>query len=277
MLNMASGALSPARALRWLDARLGRGSYPALKERLDPAREYTQLIYGRLLSDLVNGEVNWLDAGCGARILEMRSAGAERETAAAARLSAGCDLVLPALRAHRTLVNRVCCDVRALPFRDRSFQLVSLNNVAEHLEEPVQVFGEIARVLDAGARLVIHTPNAAGYFVRIVRLGKRILPRRLVRWLIRFLEGRGDEDIFPTYYSANTRAALTCLAHEAGMAVESVSLLPCRPLFYFAAPLSALELVATRALIRRGFAELGAIAILAVFRRQARRTSGGDA
>ncbi len=272
---MAACVLSPVRALQWLDARFGRGSYPALRERLDPAREYTQLAYGRLLSGFVNNGVNWLDAGCGAQVLGLRSPAAERETAAVARLSAGCDRVLAALRAHRTFVNRVCCDMRALPFRARSFQLVSLNNVAEHLEEPERVFCEIARVLDDGARLVIHTPNAAGYFVHLVRLGRRILPHRLIRSLIRFLEGRDDDEVFPTYYAANTRAVLMRLAQKAGMVVESMRLVPGRPLFYFAAPLSALELVATRAIARRGFEELSAIAIVAVFKCH-RRAAEGD-
>lgn len=274
---MAERASSTARALRWLDAHLGRGSYPALRRRFDPAREYTQLRYGRLLSELVNPAVNWLDAGCGARILEVGSADAERAAAAAARISAGCDLAMPALRAHRSLANRVCCDLRALPFRTRSFQLVSLNNVAEHLEDPAPVFCEIARILDAGARLVIHTPNAKSYFVRLARLGRRILPRGLVRSLILFLEGRGDEDVFLTYYAANTRAALLRLARGAGMAVETMHLLPCRPLLYFAAPLSALELVATRTLMRRGFAELGASTIVAVLRRDPSGAGGVDA
>lgn len=273
---MASYALWPARALGWLDARLGRGSYPVLRDRLDPAREYTQLIYGRILRKLVNGRVNWLDAGCGAQILEVRSADEERETAAAARIGVGCDLAMSTLGAHRTLTSRVCCDVRALPFRDRSLQLVSLNNVVEHLEDPMPPFREIARVLDDGARLLIHTPNAASYFIRLVRLGKRILPGRAVRGLIRFLDGRGDEDAFPTYYAANTRAALVRLAQESAMTVERLSLLPCRPLFYFAAPLSVLELVATRAMIRSGFVELGASALVAVFKRVPRRADGGD-
>ena len=257
----------PAQAWKWLDDHFGRGSYHALRRWLDPAREYTQLTYARTLRDFLSGETYWLDAGCGHQILELRSSREERETVSAARFAAGCDRGLFALRAHRTLANRVCCDLAALPFRDRSFQVVSLNNVAEHFGEPAPAFREIARVLDFGGRLVLHTPNAAGYFVRIARLGRRILPRRLVLGLINYLEGREDEDVFPAYYCANTRRALTRLAGEAGMVVENLALLPCRPLFYFAAPLSALELLATRALIAGGFEELGSIAIVGVLRR----------
>jgi SAM-dependent methyltransferase len=270
---MGDAATRPARTLRWLDDRFGRGSYYVLRNWIDPTREYTQLIYGRLLRDLANGRATWLDAGSGHQILELRSSDEEREAIAAARFVAGCDLELSALRAHRTLANRICCNLAALPFRDRSFQLVSLNNVAEHFADPAPVFREIARVLDLEGRLVIHTPNAAGYFVRSARLARRILPRRLVLSLISYTEGRGDDDVFPTYYRANTRAALERLAVEAGMAVERLNLLRGRPLFYFAIPLSALELIATRALVWSGLEGFGCKAIIGVLRRE--RGAGG--
>lgn len=269
---MANAAAVPARACKWFDDRFGRGSYHALRDWLDPTREYTQLIYarllGRLLRELGDGRAGWLDAGCGRRILELRSGAQEREALAAARFAVGCDLEQSALRAHRTLANRVRCDLAALPFRDRSFRLVSLNNVAEHCADPTPIFREFARVLDFGGRLVIHAPNAAGYFVRIARFARRVLPRRFVSKLISYMEGRGDEDVFPTYYRANTRAALVRLAAEAGMAVERVSLMRGRPLFYFAVPLSALELIATRVMIWAGLEGFGCKVIIGVLRRE---------
>ncbi|HVB80566.1 MAG TPA: class I SAM-dependent methyltransferase [Candidatus Binataceae bacterium] len=264
---MREAAALPGRAWKWLDDRFGRGSYRVLRDWLDPTREYTQLIYGRLLGELADGRTSWLDAGCGRRILELSSSAREREALTGARFAVGCDLELSALRRHRTLSNRICCDLAALPFRDRSFQLVSLNNVAEHFADPAPIFREIARVLDLDGRLAIHTPNAAGYFVRVARLARRVLPRRLVLGLISYMEGRGDDDVFPTYYRANTRAALVRLAAEAGMAVERLSLVRGRPLFYFAVPLAALELVATRVMVRGGLEGFGCKAIIGVLAR----------
>ncbi len=277
---MGNAAAVPARAWKWLDDRFGRGSYHALRDWLDPTLEYTQLIYGRLLRRLLrepaDGRTGWLDAGCGRQILELRSGADEREALAAASFAVGCDLELPALRAHRTLANRVCCDLAALPFRDRSFRLVSLNNVAEHCADPAPIFREFARVLDFGGRLVIHAPNAAGYFVHIARLARRMLPHCLVLKLISYMEARGDDDVFPTYYRANTRAALMRLAAEAGMEVERLTLMRGRPLFYFAVPLSALELVATRAMVWAGLEGFGCQVIIGVLRREggAERAAG---
>jgi hypothetical protein len=120
-LITGDAATRPARALKWFDDRFGRGSYYVLRDWIDPTREYTQLIYGRLLRDLANGRASWLDAGSGHQILELRSSDEEREAIAAARFVAGCDLELSALRAHRTLANRICCNLAALPFRDAAF------------------------------------------------------------------------------------------------------------------------------------------------------------
>jgi len=104
--------------------------------------------------------------------------------------------------------------------------------------------------------------------VRIARLARRVLPHRLVLKLISYMEGRGDDDVFPTYYRANTRAALVRLAAEAGMAVESLTLMRGRPLFYFAVPLSALELIATRAMVWAGLEGLSCKVIIGVLRRE---------
>lgn len=279
---MGNAAAVFARGWKWLDDRFGRGSYHALRDWLDPTLEYTQLVYGRLLGRLLresgDGRASWLDAGCGRRILELQSGAEEREAFGAARFAVGCDLEQSALRAHRTMTNRVCCDLAALPFRDRSFRLVSLNNVVEHFADPAPIFRELARVLEIGGHLAIHCPNAAGYFVRSARLARCILPHRLALKLISYMEGRGDDDMFPTYYRASTRAALMRLAAQAGMAVESLNLMRGRPLFYFALPLSALELIATRSMVWAGLEGFGSKVIIGVLRREgAAHRPAGDA
>ena len=46
-----------------------------------------------------------------------------------------------------------------LPLRSASLDLITLNNVAEHLQHPREVLSEFARVLAPGGRVIIHTPN----------------------------------------------------------------------------------------------------------------------
>jgi SAM-dependent methyltransferase len=254
-----------------LDRAIGRASYRWLRPRLDPAREYTQLVYARTLRDHLTPSTRWLDAGCGHMVSVTWRDAEERAVVARAGLAVGCDLFAPSLARHRSLDHRVQCSVAALPFRDGSFDLVTLNMVAEHLEDPGRVFAEIARALDGGGRLVIHTPNVASYFLLLVRLGRRLVPERLARALIWFLEGRTEDDVFPTHYRANTRADLARLLRECAIEEERVALLVDRPFFYFFLPLAVLEILFSKALQRLGWQRAAADTILGVYRRAAAR------
>ncbi|MGE3342199.1 MAG: class I SAM-dependent methyltransferase [Vicinamibacterales bacterium] len=50
-----------------------------------------------------------------------------------------------------------------LPFGDRAFQGVVLDNVLEHLSEPHALLHEIARVTSPGATLIVGVPGQRGY------------------------------------------------------------------------------------------------------------------
>jgi SAM-dependent methyltransferase len=184
------------------------------------------------------------------------------------QMAVGCDLDLPALQRHRSLTHRLCATLQGLPFRDGSFDILTLNYVVEHLEQPSEVFAELVRVLGPNGRLIVLTPNAASYYIRLTRFGQRLLPRSFVLWWIRYLEERKPEDVFPAFYRANTRRRLSELLTRAGMIEEEISLLNDQPLFHFAAPLSAVELLFSRLLMWVGLRELAAVSILAAYRRR---------
>lgn len=74
----------------------------------------------------------------------------------------GCDLWLPAVkfcREHRVYDDQVRCDVRALPFREHSFDIVVACEVLEHLSkaEGGRFIEQAERI--ASRRLAISTPN----------------------------------------------------------------------------------------------------------------------
>ena len=140
--------------------------------------------------------------------------------------------------------------------------------VAEHLERPEAVIAELTRVLEDSGLLLIHTPNAAGYGVRLAQLTWQLMPRRVVHSLIRFLEHREAEDVFPTFYRANTRKRLYELASCVGMEEQEFKFVEGRSCFYFLAPLSVLELVLCRLLRSLGRKDLSAGEILAVYRKK---------
>lgn len=67
--------------------------------------------------------------------------------------SVSCDLRKPLNR----VLNFIQCDAHNLPFMEDSFGLVTLFEVLEHVDSPMQVLREAKRV---GRRLVLSTPNA---------------------------------------------------------------------------------------------------------------------
>jgi SAM-dependent methyltransferase len=255
------------RVLEFLDRFVGRGSYRPLKRWLDPKTEYTQITYGRVLDKILGPSTRWLEAGCGHEILKHGAGTEQFDLSSKPRMAVGCDIDMASLREQHVLKNRVCCNLEALSFRSGSFEVVTLNNVAEHIANPVKLFSELARVLKDNGHLVIHTPNANGYWVLISRLGRFLLPERFVFGLIKFMEHREENDVFPTVYRANTRSRLVELASGAGMTVESVSLLRHRPLFYFFAPAAVVELLSARLLTWLSMEEFASSVLLAVFRR----------
>lgn len=251
----------------FLDRYLGRGSYRPLKRWLDPKSEYPQITYGRVLDKALGPSVRWLEAGCGHEILK-HGAGTERfDLSSKPRMAVGCDLDMPSLREQRVLKNRVCCNLEALSFHSGTFEVISLNNVAEHIANPAKVFSEFARVLKNDGRLIIHTPNAHSYWVLISRVGRALLPERMVFRLIKYIEYREEDDVFPTVYRANTRSRLAELASHSGMTVESISFLRHRPLFYFFAPAAVVEILFARLFVWLGMEEFVSSVLLGVFRR----------
>jgi LSD1 subclass zinc finger protein len=260
----------------WVDEYFGRGSYDWIRPWLAPYQEDTHLAYARTLSRLVQPGIRWLDAGCGHKILARNLEKDEKEIAGRTCHAVGCDTFVPSQQQHRSLENIVSCDINSLPFCDGSFDLVTLNMVAEHLREPERAFSELARVLDRGGQLVIHTPCASSYEIWIIRLGWRIAPRKAGHWMIRFLEGRDPGEVFPTFYRANTRSQLSRLMKESGLFEEELRVIEGRPFFYFAAPLSILEIVLERFLRAIGKNEVCPATFQGIYRRSGNRRPAPD-
>jgi SAM-dependent methyltransferase len=255
------------------DSYLGRGSYHRLRRWLDPQWNYSPFAYAQAVDELLKPGMRWLDAGCGHQILEFRLLKQEKALVARASSAVGCDAYLAGLKTHRSLHKIACCSLDGLPFENGSFDLVTLNMVAEHLPHPEAVFAELARIVDHEGLLVVHTPNASGYQPVLSRIGSKLLPKGWLYRIIRFLEHREPEDVFPTFYRANTRQRLRELLSANGLVERKASLLTGRPLFYFFAPFCVLELLLRRLLTACGCREFTAATILGVYRRTANTES----
>jgi SAM-dependent methyltransferase len=226
--------------------------YGRLRDAIAPGLRYSQHFYEQHLAQTVAPDLDWLDLGCGHRVLPEWRASAERAIVGGCRSATGIDYDMPSLAKHRSMRRLVRGDIARLPFRDGSFDLVTANMVVEHLNDPERQFREIGRVLRPGGMLLLHTPNALGYSTMVGRL----VPERVKRMLIRALDSRTPDDVFPTFYRANTPAALARIAPRAGLDLASCSMVATDAMFAVVPPLAAVELMVIRLLMTkrlRGF------------------------
>ena len=70
----------------------------------------------------------------------------------------------------------VVCDVQAIPFGDREFDVVVANHMLYHVPDRKKAFAEIRRVLKPGGRLYA-AANGKGDKRSITELGRRVSPR----------------------------------------------------------------------------------------------------
>jgi len=99
---------------------------------------------------------------------------------------------------------------------DGSIDFAYSRAVMEHVDAPALAFAEIARVLAPGGRYLALTPSFWDYGSLVAW----IVPNIYHGWLVKRLEGRAEEDTFPTRYRANTRSAVERFARGAGLEVS---------------------------------------------------------
>ncbi len=170
-----------------------------------------------------------IDAGGPGRVLAEIGCGREarrlRKAAENYSFSIGLDYemaITPAAH-ERWAVARA--DGHRLPLRDASVDTVAMENVVEHLAEPLVAFRECARVLKPGGCLLILTVNQTHPPIVLARA----LPHRARQFLNRVATGTREQDTFPTYYRANSEARLCRAAHAAGFQMRSFRYLSGHP------------------------------------------------
>ncbi|MFA6518820.1 MAG: class I SAM-dependent methyltransferase [Candidatus Shapirobacteria bacterium] len=103
-------------------------------------------------------------------------------------------------------------NLEKIDYPSESFDVATSLWVAEHLENPEKVFKEIFRILKLGGIFLMATPNANCWLLLI----KKLMRQGQSNFFVQLLYGRRDEDIFPTYYRANTVKEMTRLLKKAG-------------------------------------------------------------
>ncbi|MGH9935513.1 MAG: class I SAM-dependent methyltransferase [Blastocatellia bacterium] len=208
-----------------------------MNEPNDSPPRHPQRTYFDRVRRSLDGKTRWLDVGCGRQLAPWwmkEQSEVEADLKSRAQSLIGVDPDFAALAGNRALTLRINADVVRLPFAGGSFDLVTSNMVFEHVEAPLASVQEIRRVLGAGGRLIVLTPN----WLDIVTIAARIVPNRWHPAVVSRVEERGAADVYPTHFRFNRPATIEKILREAGFGRWSVESLE-HPDVYAHAPIVA--------------------------------------
>lgn len=180
-----------------------------LLDRFYDDRKHPYRIFERRVDALVSPQAVLLDAGCG------RTTPVLRRYLGRAKRLIGVELVpiietVPGIETYNA-------DLASLPLESESVDVIMSRSVFEHLTDPQAVYREFARVLRPGGVVVFLTANMWDYGTLVARM----IPNQFHGAIVKRVEGRPEEDTFPTAYQTNTRRQVERLARHSGFSVET--------------------------------------------------------
>ncbi len=177
------------------------------------------------VSEVARPDSRLLDAGCGCDFPLLHRYGS------LVSFAVGVDRVQPSTES-RERPRVIQGDLRSLPFRDSSFDLIVSRSVIEHLEQPLDVFRELSRLLGKRGKLIFTTPNRYYYSSVVARL----IPFRLKAAYMKRVFGDDGYDHFPVFYRANTGRAFRRLAAASGLRITSMKAIRHYPFYLVFSP-----------------------------------------
>lgn len=155
----------------------------------------TQVYLSKAFKSLCQNNITVLDAGCGNGNYVIDENHQKISSAI------GLDVAPEYTQKNICLDKIYFGNLEQMPFADNSFNSVISLWVLEHVKNPRRVFSEIHRVLKPGGLFFFATPNSDYLPLKIIHFLKS---SKLNHFLNQFLFGRKSEEVFPTYYRANT-------------------------------------------------------------------------
>ncbi len=174
--------------------------------------------YEAALTSLVREDTDWLDVGCGWRLLPQNQRLAQL-LAARCRFVAGVDPD-PSIERNPLLDEKHRCRLEDLD-TERRYSLISLRMVAEHIANPDAAIAALGRLATDGGLVVVYTVHKWAP----VSLAAAATPMWLHHLAKRLLWGANPSDTFPTVFKLNTRKRLARIFGAYGFREESYSLL----------------------------------------------------
>jgi 2-polyprenyl-3-methyl-5-hydroxy-6-metoxy-1,4-benzoquinol methylase len=165
--------------------------------------------YEAMVAKLVNGQSTWLDVGCGHDLLSANPKLAQV-------LSDRCALLVgldpdDAVADNRWVHEAVKGTLEDYQ-SDRTFDIITLCMVAEHLPNAEASVKALARLTKPGGRVILYTVSKWSPLAVLARL----VPFRLHHAIKRRMWGSQECDTFPVAYRMNTRARVSELFLQRG-------------------------------------------------------------
>ena len=197
-----------------------------------------QIYFAQSLRRYVRPGCRWLDVGCGHTLLPdwAMPMDEQQRLVGSAALMVGVDMDEGIVN-HPLLPYRIMAVGGMLPFKNGTFDLVTANMVVEHVGDPSSFLSDISRVLRPGGRFLFITPNRLNPYILVARM----VPDRIKRKIVWYLEGRQEEDIFPTHYRLNDVGAIRRLASQTEFETEDLTFIGMPGLLERLGPLAWIE------------------------------------
>ena len=164
--------------------------------------------YERKIDSILKQEHTILDAGCG------RSAPVLSKYIGKADKLIGVDL--EDYTNSSSDIEYIQADISSIMVPSSSIDIVISRAVMEHVPDAKAVFAEISRILKPGGSFIFLTPNLWDY----VSIISYLIPNRFHPYIVNKTEGRTLEDVFPSYYKANTHGAVSKLCKGSGFSIR---------------------------------------------------------
>jgi ubiquinone/menaquinone biosynthesis C-methylase UbiE len=188
--------------------------------------------YERKVESILKPEHTILDAGCG------RSAPVLSKYIGRAVKLIGVDL--EDYTSSSGEIEYIQGNIASIEVPSASIDIVISRAVLEHVPDPSAVFSEVDRILKPGGSFIFLTPNLWDY-VSIISF---LVPNRFHPYIVNKTEGRIMEDVFPSYYKANTHRAISNLCKETKLSIHEFKWLSQYPAgFMFSAILFRVAMV----------------------------------
>jgi SAM-dependent methyltransferase len=197
--------------------------------------------YEYVVSQFASRSRAWLDVGCGRNIFPGNPK--------LARILADRCSFLAGLDPDRTIEENpfVHQKIRSTLDEyqaDRTYDLITMRMVAEHIHNPEATIRALTRLTKPGGHVIVYTVNRWAP----ASIGSRVIPFRFHHPIKRWLWSTEEKDTFPVAYRMNTRSRLRLLFENHGFREANfLHLDDCRTFAHFR-PLLFLELSMRRAL-----------------------------